>query len=279
MSSSKVSCLMNLYGFVNQITLNNLKYKGVNMCKKPLFFTVVLCCCVGGMLLSQTNRLVIGNPRVESSSINNLKSDETSHTSSDDVCLDEESDQYCRYINIPATEQMPALCFEVTGRVKKIANDVDQYFPVKLVIKTDDSIIQEFNFKEDDFAPCTLDTFDFEYGDFKFNGYGGFKMLSTSMGKNPSYYFWMWDENKSCFIEYPDLEMVGYISFDYSNQEINISNTGGGDLHEFLKYKYVNNKLTLIEKIIDADQDGYRKIYMLIDGELILAETTESRIK
>ncbi len=191
-----------------------------------------------------------------------------------EICLkNEHSAQYNKCFNVEATEQMPEFSFELTGKREEDEYYNNIYYPLKLVIKTKETIIQEINFSEDDFAPCTLDTFDFDYGNFKFDGYGGFKMLSTSMGKNPSYYFWIWDKNKNCFVKYPELEMSGYITFDYDNQLINVSSTGSAVYHEFTTYKYINDKLTLIEKVIDAD--GFRKVYKLIKGELQLIETSE----
>lgn len=74
-------------------------------------------------------------------------------------------------------------------------------------------------------------------------------MLETSMGQNPSYYFWMWDKEERCFVKYLDLDMIGYMTFDYADQEIHVSSTGSAAYHEFATYKYINNKVTLIEKI------------------------------
>jgi len=251
------------------------------MYKKSLSLVAVLCFCVGVVVLSKFNLFATGTSSMDTTNNSDLESFHASDVTTTETILD--SDQYINYINVPATDQMPALCFEITGRKEKddyIKNSPRfLYYPDKIVITADDTVIQQLNFDENDFAPCTIDGFGFEYGDFKFDGYGGFRILSTSMGKNPSYYFWLWDKNKKQFFSYPDLEMVGYIDFDYDNQEVKVTSTGSASLHEFLTYKYINDKLTMIEKVIDADQDGKRKVYKLIDGELMLTEITESQLK
>jgi len=216
---------------------------------------------------------------MESLNNHDLESVNVSESAPTDIPLATESSQYHKYINVPATEQMPDLKFELTGKSEHDDSYTNFYFPVKLVVKTNETTIQEIDFNEDDFAPCTLDTFDFEYGNFKFDGYGGFKILSTSMGKDPSYYFWIWDKNKNCFVRYPDLEMVGHITFDYNKQVINVSNTSSATYHEFTTYKYIDDKLILIRRVIDADNDGYRRVYELKNGELELVEITESQLK
>lgn len=187
-----------------------------------------------------------------------------------------ESSLYHKQFFIPESESMPALTFELTGINEPETNS---YYPKKLVIKTQDRVIQEFDFNKDDFAPCNMDDFAFEYGDFRFDGYGGFRILETSMGKNPSYNFWMWDKNTNKFVECPELDMIGYITFDYSNQEVHVTSNGSGNSYELSTYKYVEGNLTLTEKIVDADSDGFRKVYRLKNGELELTEITESHLK
>lgn len=185
-------------------------------------------------------------------------------------------DQYQKYIEVPATEYMPDLSFELTG----IAEQDGFYYPVKLVIKTNDRLIQELTFDEEFFSPCTMDDFGFGYGDFKFDGYGGFSIYKSSMGKTPSCYFWIWDKEEHRFVEYPDLEeLTGYTTFDYKNELVHVSATTSAERHEFQTYQYIDDQLTLIELVVDADSDGYRKVYKLIDNELKLTEVTESRLR
>jgi len=251
------------------------------MYKKSLSLIAILCFCVGAVFLSKGNPFITGRSRMVTTNNTGIESFYTSDVTTTETISD--ADRYINYVNVSATDQMPALCFEITGR--KETDDYIKnsprflYYPDKIVITADDTIIQQLDFDENDFAPCTMDAFGFEYGDFRFDGYGGFRILSTSMGKNPSYYFWVWDKDRNQFVSYPDLEMVGYIDFDYDNQEVKVFSTGGGDLHEFLTYKYINDKLTMIEKVIDADQDDKRKVYKVIDGELRLIEITESQLK
>ncbi|WP_312500674.1 XAC2610-related protein [Lacrimispora sp.] len=248
---------------------------------KSLGLKAVLCCCVGTLLLTKFNLFTNGMLKMDTANNYDLESTNVLDITTMEMVSD--SGKYIKRINVPATDQMPALRFELTGRKEK--DDYNEnlsrffHYPDKLLITTDGIIIQQLDFDENDFSPCALDDFGFEYGDFRFDGYGGFKILCSSMGKNPVWKFWVWDENKKSFVNYPDLEMAGYINFDYNNQEINVSSSGGGDLHEFLTYKYDNDKLILIEKVIDADQDGKRKVFKLIDGELQLTETTESQLK
>ena len=56
-----------------------------------------------------------------------------------------------------------------------------------------------------------------------------------------------------------------YMTFDYSNKVINVSSTVGADNHEFDTYKYIDDKLMLIEKDVDSG-DG-RKKYRLIGNK------------
>lgn len=173
--------------------------------------------------------------------------------------------------NVPATGLMPDLSFELTG----IQKEDEYYYPEKLVIRANNDVLQEIDFNEEDFAPCTLDDFGWEYGDYKFDGYGGFRILSSSLGKNPSYYFWLWNKEESRFVENSDLsEIVGYMTFDYNNKSIQVSSSGGNDYHEFETYKYVDDKLTLVEKAIDTE--GYRKKYKVENNEWELIEITKS---
>ncbi len=244
---------------------------------KKISIFAVLCLCTGWIILSKITPLSTGSSIVELITNYAFESANISDDIPTDIPATIDSNLYYKYINVPATEKMPALSFEIIGKSKAHDYYTSFYYPHKLTVKMDETIIQEIIFNEDDFAPCTLDTFGFEYGDFKFDGYGGFRILSTSMGKNPSYYFWIWDKNS--FVEYPELEMVGYMTFDYNKQQINVSSTGGGNRHEFIIYKYIEDKLTLIEKVIDADSDGFRKVYKLINGELELIETSESQLK
>lgn len=251
------------------------------MYKKLFALKVVLCCSVGILVLTKVNLLTNGILSMNTANNFDLESSDPSDAMTTQEFSD--SDKYIKNINVTATDQMPAFCFELTGRKEKYNYNENVsgffYYPEHLVIKTDETIIQQLDFDKNDFSPCSLDDFGFEYGNFKFDGYGGFRILSSSMGKNPAWLFWVWDKNTKSFVSYPDLEMVGYMNFDYDKQEINVSSSGGGDLHEFLTFKYVNDKLTLIEKIIDADQDGKRKVFKLIDGELQLSEITESQLK
>lgn len=239
--------------------------------RKISFFISILCCCVGGIFLLLTNNNLSFNTNHVLESIN--ISDEVLT----DLSTTTDSNQYIKHINVPETDQMPNLYFELTGKIEKDNNYGEFYYPVKLSIKTEETIIQVLDFSEDNFVPCTLDDFGFEYGDYRFDRYGGFRILGSSMGKNPIYIYWVWDKNAKIFVEYQDLEMEGYTTFDYVNQVINVSTTGGNDYHEFMTYKYINGKLTLIEKAIDTN--GYREIYKLKDGELELFEITESQMK
>jgi len=245
------------------------------MHKKPIIFTIFLFWGI----ISKANLLAVENSTAEYSVDHEINSKDVLDSATTDMLKAPVPDQYSKYINVQATEHMPDLSFELIGKIEEDDYNTNFYYPVKLVIKADTKIIQEIQFDEDDFAPCTLDTFDFEYGDFKFDGYGGFKILSTSMGKNPSYYFWIWDKTENSFIESQDLKIVGSISFDYDNQVINVTNRGSATGHEFTSYKYIDDKLTLIEKVIDPDKDGYRKTYKLVNGELELIETIESQLK
>ena len=187
--------------------------------------------------------------------------------------LKDKSRYYVKYMKCPATDLMPELLFELKG----VQKEDTHYYPKKLTIWTNEQILQEFEFDEDDFAPCTLDDFGLEHGDYRFDGYGGFCILSTSMGKNPSYYFWLWDKENNCFVEDHDLEQInGSITFEYDKELISVAGSAGNDYHEFKIYKYIDGKLTLIEKAIDTR--GYRKIYRLEDGELKLKEITESQM-
>lgn len=218
------------------------------MYNKLLFF-IVLCCWIGAPSSDKAN-----------------------------LFINADSVQYYKFMNVSASDTMPDLSFELTGTKRKENTYGYFYYPKKLLIKIKEDVLQEFNFSEDDFAPCTLDDIGFEYGDFKFNGYGGFRILSTSMGQNPSYYYWIWDQNEYRFVEYEDLgEIIGYTTFDYDNEVIHVVGMGGADYHEFMTYSYIDDKLTLIEKAIDSGGD--RKIYKLIDNELRLTEITESNLK
>lgn len=245
--------------------------------RKTLLFLTILLCCIGGLVLSKVNQSSIEHSGENFTYDHKLESDDISNTILTESQKSTNPHQYCKYIVVPATDQMPALCFEITGRMESDNLYETFYYPIKIVITAGETVIQQLDFHEDDFAPCNLDDFGFEYGNFRFDGYGGFKLLSTSLGKNPSYYVWVWDENEKSFREYPDLEMVGYITFDYNNQQIKVSSSGGNAYHEFLTYEYINDKLTLIEKAIDADD--YRKVYKLKDGEMKLIETIESQLK
>lgn len=247
------------------------------MQKKIIIFAGLLFCCVLGGIVWGPNLFVTPDLTIEYSSTSEVNSENVPDTTKTEESHNTESTQYSKYIKTQATEYMPSLSFELIGEIVEDDIQIDFYYPVKLIVKTDEDIIQEFEFDADDFAPCTLDMFGFEYGDFKFDGYGGFKILSTSMGKNPSYYFWVWDKDKDSFVRYQDLEMVGDISFDYDNQMVNIISRGSATGHEFLSYKYIDGKLTLIEKIVDPDQEGKRQIYKLIDGELKLIEILDSQ--
>lgn len=247
--------------------------------RKNLLFICLLFCCVGGVILYKFDLLVVGSSRPESSDDYAIESTNLLESETMEMSLVSDSDQYLKSFTIPPTTKMPTLTFELLGKREVDSDYGDFYYPIKLVIKAEGSIMQEISFNQDDFAPCTLDDFGFEYGDFKFDGYGGFRILSTSMGKNPSYYFGLWDMDNICFIRYPDLELVGYMTFNYKNQTINVSGTASADEHEYTTYKYINDELTLIERIVDPDLDGYRKKYKLIDGKLELTETSESQLK
>lgn len=188
--------------------------------------------------------------------------------------------EYTKYIDVPATRHMPELSFELTGGREKLdrASPYYEYYPVKLIIKTNKGIIQEIDFNKDEFEPCDDDGFGFEYGDYKFDGYGGFRLLHTSKSENPDSYFWIWDKTKQQFVEYPDLNLMGYTTFDYKKKEVYVSVKDGAEHFEFDTYRYINNKLTLVEKVLDRDGDGYRRVYRLIGGKMKLVETTESRL-
>lgn len=190
-----------------------------------------------------------------------------------------ESKAYHKFMEVSETKYMPELFFELTGIAEQDAESSHcVYYPVKLIIRTDNGVLQEINIK-DKLARCYIADFGLEYGDFAFNGYGGFRMAHTSMGQNPDDLFWLWDKDKQQFIEYPDLNLSGTMTFDYKNKEIHVASRGSAAYHEFSTYKYINNKLTLVEKIIDQDTDGYRRVYKLINGKLKLVETTKSQLK
>lgn len=244
------------------------------MHKKLIIITTLLCCCFIGTILLKINILDIRSIWLKTQNTHDLKSDNTFIYPP--IYPTTEFSQYNKYINVPATNYLPDLSFELTGARE---HDTNLYYPIKLTVKTNDNIIQEIKFDKDNFAPCVIEDFGFEYGDFRFDGYGGFKILSSSMGKNPLSFFWIWDEDENCFVEYPELIIFGYITFDYNNKLINVSNTVNANYHELATYKYINDKLTLIKKVIDADHDGYRKVYELINGELELIEITESQLK
>lgn len=156
--------------------------------------------------------------------------------------------EYYKYINVAATKYMPELSFELTGGCEKLDYTSNYYFyyPVKLIIKTNKGIIQEIDFNKDDFEPCDHDDFSFEYGDYKFDGYGGFSLLHTSRSTNPDSFFWMWDKVKQQFVEYPTLNIMGYMTFDYEKKEIKVASKDGAAHSEVDTYKYINGKLKLI---------------------------------
>ena len=187
--------------------------------------------------------------------------------------LKDKSRYYVKYMKCPATDLMPELLFELKG----VQKEDTHYYPKKLTIWTNEQILQEFEFDENNFSPSTSCDFGLEYGDYKFDGYGGFCIPKITTAQNPSYYFWLWDKENNCFVEDHDLEQInGSITFEYDKELISVAGSAGNDYHEFKIYKYIDGKLTLIEKAIDTS--GYRKIYRLEDGELKLKEITESQM-
>lgn len=238
---------------------------------KILFFTLIfmLIYCVNGAVQPDFRSLTRETQYAQGSNLDTT--DATNSTV--------ESKVYHKFMEVSETKFMPELSFELTGDCQKDDCTPNYYYyPVKLIIKINKKIIQEIEF-EDVFAPCDHDDFSFEYGDYRFDGYGGFRLLHTSMGQNPDFFFWMWDNEKQQFVEYPDLNISGYMTFDYNKEEVHVASTASATYHEFDTYKYIDNKLTLVEKIVDQDTDGFRKVYKLIDGKLKLVETTESQLK
>lgn len=184
--------------------------------------------------------------------------------------LKDKSRYYVKYMKCPATALMPELLFELKG----VQKEDTHYYPKKLTIWTNEQILQEFEFDENNFSPSTSCDFGLEYGDYKFDGYGGFCIPKITTAQNPSYYFWLWDKENNCFAEDYDLEHIaGFITFEYDEELITVFSRGGAAYHELKTYKYINDKLTLIEKIID--RNTCREIYRLKDGELKLEEITE----
>lgn len=224
------------------------------MFNQLLLGAVLICCCLKGS-----------------------NSDMTALTTSGimDMTADK-SGRYSKMIEVPATEYMPELSFELTGTTGQDGF----YYPVKLAVRTNGSLMQELFFDEKAFSPCTMEDFGFEYGDFRFDGYGGFRIYGSSMGRTPSCYFWMWDKEEHCFAEYTDLEEIaGYMTFDYKTQLVHVSATASAARHEFTTYQYIDDKLTLIEMVVDTDYDGYRKVYQFVGGEMRLTEVTESHLR
>jgi len=164
--------------------------------------------------------------------------------------LKDKSRYYVKYMKCPATDLMPELLFELKG----VQKEDTHYYPKKLTIWTNEQILQEFEFDENNFSPSTSCDFGLEYGDYKFDGYGGFCIPKITTAQNPSYYFWLWDKENNCFAEDYDLEHIaGFITFEYDEELITVFSRGGAAYHELKTYKYINDKLTLIEKIIDRN--------------------------
>ncbi len=236
----------------------------MDMHKKLIFVIILVSCCIGGFVINRA-RFESINLKTESQNFKELQSLNIADSTQTDVVSVTEPKYYTKKMSVPATDIMPSLFFELTG----VCEEDNYYYPKRLVIRANNDVLQEINFDEKDFAPCTLDNFGWEYGDYKFDGYGGFRILSTSLGINPSYYFWIWDKEDYCFVKSPDLEkIVGNITFDYNKKLIYVSSSGGNDYHEFEIYKYIDDELRLIEKAIDTG--GYRKVYKVKNNELEL---------
>lgn len=226
------------------------------------FLMTLVSCCIGGFII---------NMKIEPQNFKELQSLSTVDSIQTDMISVTAPTYYTKNMNVSATEIMPDLSFELTG----ICEEDGNYYPKRLVIRANNDVLQEIGFDKDDFAPCTLDDFGWEYGDFKFDGYGGFRILKISSGVNPSYYFWIWDKENYCFVKNPYLEkIVGYMTFDYDKKLIYVSSASGNDYHVFETYKYIDDELLLIEKAIDTG--GYRKIYKVENNELEFIRIIES---
>ena len=243
--------------------------KGTNMYNRLLVFIMIVNYSIGSLVSNRGIPFNLQDVKKQSCNYKILKEHNLLDFNHNTI-LKRKFRYYVKYMKYPATDLMPELLFELKG----IQKGDTFYYPKKLTIWTKNNILQEFEFDENNFSPSTSCDFGLEYGDYKFDGYGGFCIPKITTAQNPSYYFWLWDKENNCFVENYDLEHIaGFITFEYDEGLITVFSRGGAVYHELKTYKYINDKLTLIEKIID--RDTCREIYRLKDGELKLEEIIE----
>lgn len=111
----------------------------------------------------------------------------------------------------------------------------------------------------------------FVIADINFDGYEDIRMRTG----NHSYVFWVFDPNVEEFIRYKELELLSDPYLDFDKKEIVSSWTFGCCRSGSSHYKYVNNKLTLIEEkeTFQLNNDSTKFIVKrLVDGNMRVIE-------
>lgn len=115
------------------------------MLNRLLFLTTLFYCYITGTAIYRINSFTPGYPQSETQYLTTLATNASSGNSQTDPNTFIEVTEYPITFHIPATKTMPELTFELTGTS---GPEKDIYYPQELIIKTNDSVLQEFHFNE-----------------------------------------------------------------------------------------------------------------------------------
>lgn len=120
--------------------------------------------------------------------------------------------------------------------------------------------------------------------DINFDGYKDIRVQAdTPAGANVPYYYWLWDNNKSKYIQNKDLEVVTSPTINPVNKEIVSNNRGSAAEYTQSEYKFINEKLTLIkeiEQVADPDKNVWHiTVKELVGNEMKVTKTYDETLK
>ena len=148
-----------------------------------------------------------------------------------------------------------------------------------VIDKTNHKTLQKIAVPENGFF-CDTKSLYFKIEDMNFDNYNDFRLRQFPSGTpNVPYYYWIYKPKLHKFVRDSTLEEITSPDFDAKNKTITSFWRASASDHGFSTYKYIKDKVTLIEEEEDYRDPNSSNIYIsvtrqLIKGKMLVVDST-----